>query len=695
MAFATVGFLCVSLLGGCSRSSGGAGPVPFVGLTHRVLVVGAGSGPAMDALRSRYSVDAGTGSENPGNYDMIVVDAAVNDLHALQSNPGLANFAAAGKVIVILNSTDAQRDTILKGTVFAHARGDIPATAFIPMTRGGVKGWTEVDFPVHLQQESTAGCTVSTTDPCPVALASPDPNVLISDAQQWVDVVQSRGAAVAGGVGPNPSGGPGQAAYVLDDVQPLTFAVASAVNDLEPGRGGFFGDENGYWCSAQVVEGPSSYCGSFDYPSAYQPNIHSTVNATFESTVSVLLEPNGSQYQHKVILRQYALVSPTPLNSDPAAGWRYAYYEGLLASDGLETYQTLATTLGFNASTWLRARPNGAWQGSYPMALTEALPENANNTTTLLTSQSHTEGVSVSVTGSTEKSGEVGASWNDSWTWAQTQEVSIQDWTIEQSGAPNLQYVYSATSGTKDTYDQLINYQRQFKPTGTYDLRNGASNLNDLQSGNMTSQSESVWISSGGPVGPVEETLQSSAEFVQGEVYTFQHCSDCDPSYYSNTPSYTYPENITIDFATPGLQPPTQAPWALSFSEWPATVAQQTQITGTVTIPDAGANPGPIQISYVVEPVSTLLTTPSDEACPGNQYAFVPGNNVLNNGSPPLTVTIPAGKVSVDFPLTVQTYNSQPYNVQVVAWQARGTINGTSVPNLESAWCLTVPNTTI
>jgi hypothetical protein len=274
---------------------------------------------------------------------------------------------------------------------------------------------------------------------------------------------------------------------------------------------------------------------------------------------------------------------------------------------------------------------------------------------------------------------------------------------VQQSGG--VQYVYTASGNTPDTYNNLITYQRQFKPDGTTVLSNDPSSLNDLQKGNMEAESESDWISSNGVVGPYEENLQSTAEFVQGEVYQFQPCDtvdygqkNCDPRYYANTPSFTYPQNLVLDFATPALQPPTQAPWTLTFGAWPNPVPAAATITGTVSIPNAAQNPGPLQISYVIEPIDPVLTLPSAQVCPGNQYNFNPGNNVVNNGQggpPPFTVTIPQGQTSVTFPVTVQTYNSNLYNVQVVAWQPSGTLNGNTVPNLESAYCLTVPNTTI
>jgi hypothetical protein len=186
---------------------------------------------------------------------------------------------------------------------------------------------------------------------------------------------------------------------------------------------------------------------------------------------------------------------------------------------------------------------------------------------------------------------------------------------------------------------------------------------------------------------------------VQGEVYSFQHCGtedygqkNCDPSNYGATPSFFYPQNIAIDFSSAILQPPTPANFTLTFSPWPNPMPQQATITGTLSIPPAAANPGPVNLSYVIEPVNAIFTVPSANVCPGNTYAFNPGNTVISNGSPPLSVTIPQGQTSATFTITVQTLPNQAFNVQVVAWQTNGTAyNGAAAPNVQSAWCLTVP----
>jgi hypothetical protein len=50
-------------------------------------------------------------------------------------------------------------------------------------------------------------------------------------------------------------------------------------------------------------------------------------------------------------------------------------------------------------------------------------------------------------------------------------------------------------------------------------------------------------------------------------------------------------------------------------------------------------------------------------------------------------------QTSASFPLTFQTFNSDTYNVQVVAWLPAAAVNGQQVLNPQSAWCLTPPNT--
>lgn len=334
------------------------------------------------------------------------------------------------------------------------------------------------------------------------------------------------------------------------------------------------------------------------------------------------------------------------------------------------------------------------------MAATEISPANVNNAETLTVYESHTETVGLTATGGfygKTPTGTVSANWSDSWTWEHSKSISVQDWQHEASGDPTLKYWYKAAYGTPDTYDNLTTYTF---PHGSGTVKPGAQSLNDLQSGDMVGESETVWTnsSSSGPIGPVVETLDSSVEFVQGEVYQFPTFSPISPTptvfTFSAAPSFTDSQNIVIDFGDPGLQPPAPAPWTLSFGPWPKTVGTTAKVTGKLTIADAADNPGTINLTYVIQPRSSLQTLPAVQACPGNKTSFIPGNDVVDNNQEPFTIEIPAGKTSVTFPLKFQTFNSNDYNIQVVAWQSKATVKGKPVINPQSAWCLTVPNTT-
>lgn len=288
------------------------------------------------------------------------------------------------------------------------------------------------------------------------------------------------------------------------------------------------------------------------------------------------------------------------------------------------------------------------------------------------------------------------------WGWSTSNTVDISNWTVQQSGSPNLLYVYSATGGSPNTYNTVTTYYLWAYPNGVNSgLATGTSALNSLQQGNQVSQSETDWVTTNGPLAATDQTVDSSFEFGQGEVFGYQPCdhmvfTNCSQFNFSNSPSATYDQPIVIDFSNPTLQLPATAPWTLTFTPWPQTVPTNATITGTVQVTNGPASsPVTINLTYVVQPQNTVTTLPSNQACPGNQYQFNASSNVVNNGSPPLSVTIPAGQTSVSFPLSFQTFNGNNYNVQVIAWLPSTALGGSTVVNPQAAWCLTVPNTTI
>lgn len=653
---------------------------------YRALQVGHAAGTVYDTLASNYKMISGIGNEDPAHFKMIVIDGAHTTPEQLYNNPGPANFMRRGKAVVILNSTPSLIKKGLKGVIWAHVGHvdsvDSPAVAFfkVPGKNGGPAMEVEVSFP-DLLAEDASGCSLSPA-PCPVTVVPPSASELAAEAEVWLNKFQQKFAPVDGrayaarsngNIG-SPATSKGQTVFTYDLVQPLMFIAESATQDLPR----TIDDVKWLWCTEDRLE---------TCKEDVEVKISTKVKATFESKLSVLLKPinNGTAYQHKLILRQYAMASPSPL-------WNRPYYLNYPVILHHDLVFVGGTSLGFNAAVRLRAHPSA----QYPMVVTESSPANANNTETVKTYRNQTETVGASVTGGYSKgaTGTVSASWSNSWTWGHSKSVNIKDWQVESTGDPKIEYLYKATGGTPNTYHNLTT--RTF-PDGMMPPVLGAKNLNALQRGNMVAESETAWKTStnNGPVGPVVETMHSSVEFIQGEAYTFPlEVGILVRAGFGATHSYTYNQDIKVNFSDPGLQPPAKAPWTLKFSPWPQTVGTEAKVTGMLAISNASDNPGTINLSYVVQPKSPLLTLPSTQVCPGNKTTFVPGNNVVNNGQPPLTIKIPDGKTSVSFPVTFQTFNTNNYNVQVVAWQPKATIDDKAVINPQSAWCLTVPNTT-
>jgi hypothetical protein len=115
------------------------------------LVVGSASGPAYDAIvQESASVTIGTGSEDPANFDLIVFGGNRVTRQQLNSNPGLANFFHAGKIVTIVNPTDSDRTDGLHRVFWFHPRIASPALALFGNydSNGRLQLITGVEYPL-------------------------------------------------------------------------------------------------------------------------------------------------------------------------------------------------------------------------------------------------------------------------------------------------------------------------------------------------------------------------------------------------------------------------------------------------------------------------------------------------------------------------------------------------------------------
>jgi hypothetical protein len=659
------------------------------------------AGIVYEAIAERYKVTFGTGAEDPSDYDLVVFDGNDTTPDALHKNPAPANFLAAGKAVVILNNTEDHRRIGLNHILWAHAQGSSPAVAFfIPRDRRGVPRLVvQIDFPVDLN-------TLNTTTP-------PTADQIAQDAKNWLATLRSRLHAVLKDTEPNaqdaepsaanagasiltPTDGTGQTALTLGDTSSDTTVPTNGTGQtaltvdqvvsrsllLQSAWDTVTADLGTVWC-------PNSTCDA----SAPPPVVQTTVTYNIENMLSVLLEPNGGSYQHKIIARQYLLMSPP---------------EDILASNATikcgGAKCQIYSLLGFNAASTLQLIPSGfpTKTDTGALTLTETMPGATNNVTSLSTSESHTETVGVSATAGYAQgsgnggSGSVSGNWSDSWGWEQTSTIDISDWSSQSSepaasdnSGPSVIYTYQATGGTNDTYANLAKYQYP-----TYDCNqclvqtplDAATQFNALQQSGMTSASETTWTSDGA-IPPAQYTLAAIEEPQFAEAYTDKNDTSGTPPSYGYLPPVQSTSTFYLDFTDPTLQPPAAAPWTLSFVPLSSSSlgSDYVQTTGTVTLSSPSSSATQIGLSYVIQPQDPLQTLPSEQVCPGNTSGFNPGNNVVSNGSPPFTITIPAGQTQATFPLYLQTFNTYAYNVQVVSWQLTG--------NLQAAWCLTVPNT--
>jgi hypothetical protein len=691
--------------GGCGGGSDCPPPPPGMPQT---LLVGPASGAVLQTIQSQYETVPGNGNEDPTPYAMIIFDGDNTTPAQLQTNPGVQSFLLAGKPVVILHDVEAHRSSLTG--VWAHAQGlaaASPAVAFVLRQgrNGAPQQLAQVDFPLYLRglapgQESLLPLT-------------PTADQVAQDSPSWLQAVLANEndsdnivGATCGSDPENPAPSSeciNQAVYPLDYIVPLRITMPTVLE-----------------YATQVSGGPP-YGTLWGPNNSEPPSFSTTITGTFETHVYAALEGSGGAYQHKIFARQYLSASPPDSCStdDGCPSFTVVQCPTFGSCDGWNDCLSVPSQLGWNSEFTLTTEiPNPP----VTLVVSEFMPEAENDVVTLTTSQQQSESVGVSATAGIrglDPEGQVGTSWTHSWSWGESEAVEFQDWQSVANQAtgenPGAAYTFCAFAGSQIT-NTILNANALDIPwnddqlnsfTG---LNSGNPDLNALQVTAMANQSETVWTTTGMllPSGPV--SLTTGATVTSGELLqVFGNVGDCGNSGGPFTSWSTAPISVdlSLNFATPGLQPAAwnaalqqqldvdDAPWTLSFTPWPQPVPPNATITGEIALNSPRTSDTTINLTYVLQPQATMDTWPPEEACTGNVYSFIPGPNVINDGTPPLRVTIPAGVRSVRFPLTFQTFNENNYNVQVVAWQTETIVNGQTIINPQYAQCLTVPNTTI
>jgi hypothetical protein len=594
----------------------------------RALVVGKAGGPVYRALRRRYKVTPGTGSEDPTKFDLVIFDGNHHSGQDLHDSPATSNFLANGKMLIILNNTEDHRGH-LGGMLWAHAQGTSPGVAYvIQKTTDGAQVVTQIDFPFPYLD-----------------------NQLSAKANQWLDLIQSgnQGSSILPA-----SAAAGQTVVAFDDLVPVTMTIPARVDSLGAPGG--------------IALSPS------------HPNASTTSSVTFETRMYAMLEGDSADtFQQKIFARQFLLSSPDFVLDDNEATEIYKQYHTHLQPP-------INSALGFNDQFTLSVQVPSDVQSL--LGVVENLPEANNNVTQLTTSKSQTESVGVSATaGFAGKSilGSIGVSWGESWTWGEAQTVDISDWGAKSQVIENTtSYTFSATGGTPNTTKTVGDW---IYPGFCAWVSNpgGLSQtaFNGLQTSAMTSQSETEWSTNSGsqnllPAQPI--TITSTAVVLTGEIFNYPYAGYCDVGGITgaNVVSANLPINISLDFSWPALQPPAPAPWSIHFLQPVSNGNGQWSAPGTVTLNAPSSTDTTIPISWVIQPQTAMLTV--GNVCPGNATTFNPGTSVLSGAQ--TSVTIPAGQTQAQLSPVFEPIGD-PYNVQVVAWQGAG--------NLQAADCVTVP----
>jgi len=715
---------------GCGGSSGSSAPAPGPS-EPLALVVGSASGPAYQAIAQKYRTVQGTGSEDPQNYSLILFDGNTTTPQQLNANPGTSNFLNSGKMLVVVNATTAHRELGLKGIVWVRPLGSSPAvTIFKNYDANGVsQGHAAVEFPIVIfpplqrpgqisELESTGAVSQTSSDESvnqagelatsgrQVAYSSLPAQAMDQLAKSWVNTftaryLASRAAAnlasasqfveseIAG-----TSIGDGQTVKGFDYIQPVSMTINSQLN--QPST---IVTPDPFW--SDTTNPPGVSCANLDEYNGMAGGACSVNTGTaidysvtpggdVETHLYALLTTTGQQV---IVARQTANIGPSSNPTSAQVGcfsvlWRVGAYPISCwgPEAGIDSYN-LNSLLGFN----LDVNSTLSWPDALArdLLVSEFTPQAANNVTTLSTSTTQSYQVSVSASAGIEDgkpAASLSAGFSYGWSWTQGTSVNLSDWTEDthQPNSNSINFDYYASDNTPDTYTAVQLGEKQTNPTGNPALTLTGP-LTQLQSSAMSMGSETVLKTANTPLSNVV-TLTSTFNFNFGEVYNDfnQANSGIIPDYnrvltFGAVDNYPLALPMEVDFSSPTLQPPQLAPWQLSISP-PQLSSGSFASQGSIVLNSPASTPTTINLTYAIIGPNQVTTVPQE--CPPNSSAFIPSPSVVSGL--PQSVTIPAGATKANFTINFAPQGaSNPYNVQIVSWQA--------TQNLQYGVCVSVP----
>lgn len=448
-------------LSGCGGSSGGG--TPPAPQTPSALVVGRASGPIYDELSNAYQVDTGTGQEFAAGYDVLIYDGSYTAANQIDALPTTINFLAAGKILIVLNPSQDDRQALDDQLGATDLVTDSSAVAvFNTYSKSGLLEEVDmVEFPATLSEDA-----MQTVPPGPSAdwssgstLAAPDQTdteALREQTRRWrgtFEALQKSTKEAFAGLDNVSSAQLATAAAGDGSTTPIAIDSSAPNGDISqwlmlpseitPSSDG------SQFLTAQPLRVTRTY--TFPLQSIYyQPRFASVypkavvantdelrgllchflpINAQFnlppvsttytnvnaEIQTFRILENNNGTYSHEIIAHQFISSVPTisggPPPASPAVGTEAISYCN--ARTNVIPYECVPNANGCNAFTEnypissLRGFneqivSNFTWDPSTAPLLTLDgwVPKAANNQTTVSTSQSYDKTVSWSIQGS-------------------------------------------------------------------------------------------------------------------------------------------------------------------------------------------------------------------------------------------------------------------------------------------------------
>ena len=424
--------------------------------------MGSPSGPIYDELANAYHITPGTGTEASTGFDVLIYDGETVTPEQIESFATTNNFLLTGKILVVLNPTQADRQALEEVTGVA-ALVDSPALAVFNGYSNDALLQTAnmVDFPTSSDEdpipapdsEDPAGASESAQASAPGGDVDVDSATLRARTNQWRKLYESKYMETRRTLGTLSGIAPAQfAAAAVDDgsATPAPNSAESTASNMElddflspspqlpPAQGSQFLTAQPFFhyltrtLNLQSIYFQPRFDYNFYFTQAisnrfpvprglctFLPDLAQFIGNRFTTSTTLNVETatyrllqkptGGTSYNHEIVARHWIQSVPN-ISTDSPVTERVSYCNARLQRGG--TYECIPD--GFGCNAFLEDYPLKSMRGfnaqltsSYSwdpvstsqLTLLSALPEAENKDSKVKSSQSYDRTVSWSIQG--------------------------------------------------------------------------------------------------------------------------------------------------------------------------------------------------------------------------------------------------------------------------------------------------------